>query len=211
MSLMSSRDFQDKAERLAQVGRFLAQQGWSPATSSNYSARLETNPDHFALTRSGIDKYEVRAEDIIVVNEKGLVVEPVGQKPSAETLIHCELYKDPTVGSVLHTHSVFGTRLSLKYLSQEKIEIRDYELLKGLSGNRTHAMVETVPILENSQDMIAFSQKLEPVLKLKPKIHGFLIAGHGLYTWGRDINEAKRHVETFEFLFQSLAYAEMGF
>ncbi len=34
--------------------------------------------------------------------------------------------------------------------------------------------------------------------------HGFLIAGHGLYAWGRDVAEARRHVEGFEFLCECL-------
>ena len=33
-----------------------------------------------------------------------------------------------------------------------------------------------------------------------PEVHGYLIAGHGLYTWGRSVEEACRHVEAFEFL-----------
>ncbi|HSQ21036.1 MAG TPA: class II aldolase/adducin family protein, partial [Blastocatellia bacterium] len=32
--------------------------------------------------------------------------------------------------------------------------------------------------------------------------HGFLLRRHGLYTWGNDITEAKRHVEIFEFLLE---------
>jgi len=32
--------------------------------------------------------------------------------------------------------------------------------------------------------------------------YGFLLAGHGLYVWGKDIPTAKRHLEVFEFLLQ---------
>ena len=35
-----------------------------------------------------------------------------------------------------------------------------------------------------------------------PDVHGYLIAGHGLYTWGRTVDDALRHVEAFEFLFE---------
>ncbi|MEC8305131.1 MAG: class II aldolase/adducin family protein [Planctomycetota bacterium] len=28
---------------------------------------------------------------------------------------------------------------------------------------------------------------------------------HGLYTWGKDIDEARRHIEVYEFLFECLA------
>jgi methylthioribulose-1-phosphate dehydratase len=35
-------------------------------------------------------------------------------------------------------------------------------------------------------------------------IHGFLLRGHGLYTWGASLQEAKRHVEILEFLMEAL-------
>jgi methylthioribulose-1-phosphate dehydratase len=39
----------------------------------------------------------------------------------------------------------------------------------------------------------------------RPPGHGFLLSRHGLYTWGRDLAEARRHVEIFEFLFECVA------
>jgi methylthioribulose-1-phosphate dehydratase len=32
--------------------------------------------------------------------------------------------------------------------------------------------------------------------------HGFLLRRHGLYAWGKDLDEARRHLEIFEFLFE---------
>jgi ribulose-5-phosphate 4-epimerase/fuculose-1-phosphate aldolase len=40
-------------------------------------------------------------------------------------------------------------------------------------------------------------------------VHGFLLSRHGLYTWGRDLAEARRHVEIFEFLFEAVARERM--
>jgi methylthioribulose-1-phosphate dehydratase len=215
---LKNLEFIKKSQEIAQIGRFFAQSKWSPATSSNYSARIDSLPGFYAVTRSGIDKHSMTAEDVILVDEWGAVVEPIGERPSAETLIHCFLYKNPEVKAVLHTHSVFGTRLSLKYQEREKLEISGYELLKGLADNTTHDMTEIVPILPNAQDMSHFVKTLSPYFnaQMKPQIggqsfHGFLIAGHGLYTWGKDLKEARRHVETYEFLFESIAYSEMGF
>jgi methylthioribulose-1-phosphate dehydratase len=33
-------------------------------------------------------------------------------------------------------------------------------------------------------------------------VHGYLIGGHGFYTWGESVDAALRHVEAFEFLFE---------
>lgn len=194
---------EDKKKALAKTGKFLAKQGWSPATSSNYSMRLDQ--ETMLITKSGVDKYKIKEEDILVADLNGKVIEPEGTKPSAETLIHTCIYKErPEAGSVLHTHSILGTRLSLKYAQESCIQLSGYELLKGFAGNTTHEMTEEIPILPNDQDMTKFSAQLTPLLQAKPNIHGFLIAGHGLYTWGKDISEAKRHIETYEFLFQCL-------
>jgi methylthioribulose-1-phosphate dehydratase len=40
-------------------------------------------------------------------------------------------------------------------------------------------------------------------------MHGFLLAKHGLYTWGRDLAEARRHIEIHEFLFEVVARSRM--
>jgi len=33
-------------------------------------------------------------------------------------------------------------------------------------------------------------------------VHGFLLRRHGLYTWGEDLAQAKRHLEILEFLLE---------
>jgi methylthioribulose-1-phosphate dehydratase len=62
-----------------------------------------------------------------------------------------------------------------------------------------------VPIFPNTQDIPALAREVAGRLSgPTPLRHGFLIRRHGLYTWGRDIDEACRHVEIFEFLFEVL-------
>ncbi len=75
-------------------------------------------------------------------------------------------------------------------------------MLKGLSGVRTHEHTERLPVLENTQDYGRMSRDVRAALAEYPRAHGLLLRGHGLYTWGRDVPEAKRHVEILEFLFE---------
>jgi len=77
-------------------------------------------------------------------------------------------------------------------------------MLKGLSGVKTHTHKESVPIIENSQDYIALSHVIDTVIKENKGLHGIYLRRHGLYTWGENVAEAKRHVEIFEFLFEVL-------
>jgi len=75
-------------------------------------------------------------------------------------------------------------------------------MLKGLAGVRTHEHCESLPVIENSQDMKALARTLEESMEKHHDCHGVLLRRHGLYTWGRDLLEARRHVEILEFLLE---------
>lgn len=177
--------------------RELAERGWTPATSSNFSRRIDAS--HVAITVSGRDKGRLVQDDIMVVDLDGHPVATT-QKSSAETLLHTQLYKRlPDVGCVLHTHSVTQTVASRLYASQGCVRLEGYELLKAFSGNSTHETLLDLPVLPNSQDMPELAGRVDALLDAGP-MWGYLIEGHGLYAWGRDMAEARRHLEAFEFL-----------
>jgi methylthioribulose-1-phosphate dehydratase len=194
------------ASELATTIRFFEQKNWTPATSTNYSARSTEVPEHYLISRSGVDKSTFGTEDLILINGSGDIhpgFRRPGVKSSAETGIHTEIYKlFPEINCVLHSHSVLATTLSFAQEKNKKIVFEGLEILKGLEGNETHEMQEILPIVPNSQNIPEIMRSLSPWLTEGKSIHGFLIAGHGLYAWGKDIPTAKRHIETFEFLFE---------
>ena len=177
--------------------RELAQAGWTPATSSNFSHRLDDR--HAAITVSGRDKGRLVEDDIMVVDMDGQAVgRPL--RPSAETLLHTRLYRRfPDVGCVLHTHSPVQTIASRLYGGDGHVRLEGYELLKALHGNSTHETAVDLPVFANTQDMNVLSDQVDALLD-QQSMWGYLIDGHGLYAWGRDMAEARRHLEAFEFL-----------
>lgn len=178
--------------------RELSALGWTPATSSNFSMRMDDR--HAAITVSGRDKGRLTVNDIMVVDFQG---QPVAtpHRPSAETLLHTQLYaRFPDIGCVLHTHSRVQTVSSRLFAAQGRVRLEGYELLKAFAGNQTHEMAIDVPVLPNTQDMPALAAQVEALLDAGP-LWGYLIDGHGLYAWGRDMAEARRHLDAFEFLF----------
>ncbi|MDH1106065.1 methylthioribulose 1-phosphate dehydratase [Pseudomonas otitidis] len=184
---------------IMEAGRFLYGRGWSPATSSNYSARLSA--DQALLTVSGKHKGQLGEDDVLATDLDGISLEP-GKKPSAETLLHTQLYRwQPGIGAVLHTHSVNATVLSRLTLS-DSLVFADYELQKAFSGVTTHESQVEVPIFDNDQDIARLAAKVQPWLDAHPECVGYLIRGHGLYTWGPRMSDALRQVEAFEFLFE---------
>lgn len=177
--------------------RELSQRGWTPATSSNFSRRIDAQ--HVAITVSGRDKGRLTESDIMVVDLDGQPV-ATSHRPSAETLLHTQLYKRyPEIGCVLHTHSQTQTVASRLYAGQGHVHLEGYELLKALSGTTTHDTELDLPVYPNTQDMPTLAAQVDATLD-KQAMWGYLIDGHGLYAWGRDMPEARRHLEAFEFL-----------
>lgn len=188
-------------EALAQVIRMYHQKGWSPATSTNYSFRMPDNPGVIIVSRSGIDKSGFRAEDFMEVDMQGNPLpEYTGIRPSAETLIHCRLYAlFPDTMCIVHSHSVYSVLQSMK--NERAVSLSGYEVLKGFEGIKTHETTVRVPIFDNTQDMPAFSQLLE-MEKARLTVPAFIMRQHGTYAWGRNLLEAKRHLETTEYLLE---------
>ncbi|MCO6057459.1 methylthioribulose 1-phosphate dehydratase [Pseudomonas sp. MOB-449] len=190
---------QQLAQEIIDAGRFLYGRGWSPATSSNYSTRLSAT--EALLTVSGKHKGQLGPDDVLATDLDGNSLEP-GKKPSAETLLHTQLYRwRPEIGAVLHTHSVNATVLSRLTLA-DSLVFADYELQKAFSGIDTHESQVLVPIFDNDQDITRLAAKVQPWLDQHPDCVGYLIRGHGLYTWGPRMSDALRQVEAFEFLFE---------
>ena len=148
-------------------------------------------------------------EHILEVDSDGKAVKPAQGRPSAETLLHVAIVRSLGAGAVLHTHSVWSTILSDYHIGHGGFFIEGYEMLKGLDGVETHEHREWVPILENSQDMAALAVETRRMLEENPNVHGFLIRRHGMYTWGKDLAEAVRHVEILEFLLESVGRRQM--
>lgn len=187
--------FAEAAEAIIAVGRAFDARGWAPATSGNYSVRL--NDGSFAVTVSGWHKGRLTPDGVMRVDAAGTSLD--GKRPSAETALHLSLYRRfPEVGAVLHSHSPQAVALSR--VLGGNWTIRGHELAKAFPGMTTHNAEIAVPIVENSQDMAEIEAAIAPYLAQEMPPPAYLIRGHGLYGWGRDIAEAERVIEAAEWL-----------
>jgi methylthioribulose-1-phosphate dehydratase len=204
MTAVPMNDFSTAKSGLIETGKDFHRRGWSLGTSSNYSVVVGRDPLRLLITGSGFDKGRLTEEQFVVVDGQGGRLDPAHPKPSAETLLHVLLARVAGAGAVLHTHSVWGTLLSEAWVGDGFVEIAGYEMLKGLSGITTHETSVRIAVVPNTQDIAGLATSLEPRLTGGDAAlrHGFLMAGHGLYTWGRDLAEARRHIEVLEFLFE---------
>lgn len=192
----STADFREASRALAAIGQRIYGNGWSPATSSNYSVRL--NEHYAAVTQSGKDKGLLRETDIMAVDMQGQAAS--AGKPSAETLLHTQLYRRfPKVGSVLHTHSHASTVLTMHWPANS-ITLDGYELLKALDGFTTHKSRLVIPVFDNTQDIAALAEAVDAAMEDGDASHAYLIRGHGLYTWAADLPACYRQLEALEVL-----------
>jgi methylthioribulose-1-phosphate dehydratase len=205
-------DFTAAAERLVETSRVLYARGWLSATSGNLSAVVNREPLQFAITASGLHKGRLTSDQFILLGADGTVHAGSGS-PSAEWRLHVAIVQATDAAAVLHIHSLWSTTLSQVHFRHGGLAISGYEMLKALAGVCSHEHREWLPIVENSQNMPALERTITDALTRNAGVHGILIRGHGLYTWGCDLEEANRHLEALEFLMEvtgTVALAEAG-
>ena len=182
-------------DEIVAAGRRLDQFGWVPATSGNLSRRLRDG--RIAITRSGTHKGLLSQDDVIEVDADGQAAR-AGDRPSAETLLHCQLYAAfPATDAVVHGHSVPATVLSMLEPGAA-LWFEDYELLKLFDGQDPSGSRRRLPVFDNDQDIGRLCASVAPLLD--GMAMGYLIRGHGVYAWGRSMAAALARLEGLEFL-----------
>ncbi|WP_213583610.1 methylthioribulose 1-phosphate dehydratase [Paenibacillus sp. J2TS4] len=189
---------------LSEIKATLAARGWFPATSGNLSVRIGDRSEDghsfaFAVTASGKDKSKSTPEDFLIVDQNGQPLESTGLKPSAETLIHCEIYRVTGCGAIFHVHTLFNNLVSELYWPEKSIPVEGVELIKALNIWEEDAQIR-IPILPNYAEIPRIAELVQGAIL--PRIPGIVLRKHGIYAWGANAFEAKRHLEAFEFLFE---------
>lgn len=190
--------FDTCADSIADTARKLSALGCTPATSSNFSMRVDA--DHAAITVSGRHKGRLGRDDIMLIDLHGHAVGS-DARPSAETALHTQIYRRwPGIGAVLHTHSRTQSVASRLFAGKGLIRLQGWELQKAITGYDTHESVLEIPVFPNTQHMPELVARVDAWLDTGKPLHAYLIDGHGIYTWGRNMAETLRHLEALEFL-----------
>ncbi|EOW1327751.1 methylthioribulose 1-phosphate dehydratase [Klebsiella aerogenes] len=191
--------WQERLAQLVTTCHWIGAKGWAPATGGNMSVREDAR--WCWLSESGRDKGSLTSDDFLqvdILNNNA----PSGRKPSAETGLHTLVYRlFPEANVVLHVHTVHATVLS-RLETGNTLQLQGYEMQKTLSGQHSHLDSVAVAIFDNDQDIEALAARIEAYAHSHPLRYGFLIRGHGLTCWGRDVSEARRQLEGLEFLFE---------
>jgi methylthioribulose-1-phosphate dehydratase len=203
-AIASENDVETAVEAVIAAGRAASARHWVPATSGNFSVRIDEA--RIAITRSGVDKGALTPADILIQP----IDRPLLPGSSAEAALHTRLYADhPDIGAIFHTHGLYSTVIGQAHAASGTVHLNGWELQKALSGITTHETSVDVPVFANDQDVAALSARVaERLAQATPPGHsrapGYLLAGHGLYAWGRGPKDAARHLEAFEVLFSQI-------
>ena len=189
---------------LAEEAARFAGLGWMRGTSGNLSVTLDRDPLRLAVTGSGLDKGELEATDIVIVDERGEAVVGAGgsgHRPSAEAGLHARIARVTGAGAVVHLHALSAVIAAERW--PEGVELRDLEMLKGL-GHSAHDETVVIPVIANGQDMAvlgdAFESRYLPATATIAEVPVVLVARHGMYAWGSDLRQARWHAELIEWL-----------
>lgn len=194
----------EAAALVISAGRAASSRHWVPATSGNFSVRIDRS--RIAITRSGVDKGALTRADILIQDLDA----PLQPGSSAEAALHVRLYRDdPDIRAIFHTHGPASSVIGRAHLSEGSVRIHGWELQKALTGVTTHEATVDVPVFANDQDVPALAERValrlaRPAPKGCARAPGYLLAGHGLYAWGRSAVEAARHQEALETLFSQM-------
>ena len=176
---------EEEREQLVCFGRRLVTSGLTRGTGGNISV-LRRHEGLWALTPSGLDYFEARPEDMVVLDLEGHVRE--GHRvPSSEMALHREVYRRRSdAGAVVHTHSPFATTAACL---RESIPAVHY--LVGFAGED----VPCAPYATFGTDELAESAATH----LEHR-DATLLANHGLLALGKTLVRAFAVAEEIEFV-----------
>ena len=201
----SLQPFSGTINELQRVGELSWQRGWNRCISGSYSVIVNHNPKKLLISSGGKNSGLSQRTDLALVDAEGRPIDPDQPVQTADGILHCLVAEDDAVGAVLHTQSIWTTILSMRFLSLKGILLEGFELLRGLSGVTTQEHAEWLPIIENCSETATLKASIRTTIEQSEQpLHGFLIHQNGLYTWGRDLEEAVRHAEILEFLCEVL-------
>jgi L-ribulose-5-phosphate 4-epimerase len=176
-------------EEVFQANVDLPKHGLVKYTWGNVSA-IDRDSDLFVIKPSGVTYEKMTAQDMVVVDLDGRVVE--GElNPSSDTLTHAVLYKHyPQIGGIAHTHSTWATIWAQAGLDVQAMGTTHADTFYGsvpCARFLTEKEVNDGYEVETGKVIIeTFEERDLDVLA----VPGILLQGHGPFTWGKDAKTA---------------------
>jgi methylthioribulose-1-phosphate dehydratase len=188
-------------ELLCELLRQFYSLGWCTGTGGGLSVKTQQG---YLMAPSGVAKERVRPDDIFELDPR---FEVVGTPRPGLSLSECAplfraIYEKRGAGAVIHTHSIAVVLATRRDPSATTLSWERLEMIKGIAGAR-YPERHAVPLIENAPQEAQLTEALHRALDPLPgNAHAVFVRDHGAYVWGRDVWEAKRHAEVYDWLCQ---------
>lgn len=172
-------------EQLCKVCHMMGENGWGASNDGNVSVKL--GEGRFLATPTGVSKKLMEPEMLVVIDEKGNLVEASGAyRPSSEIKMHLRCYAErPDIGAAVHSHPPAATAYAAA-----GVPLADNALIEAFVNlGEVPVAPYAAPSTEEVPDSVA------PLLKNHDAV---LIANHGALTVGVDLMHAYFAMETLE-------------
>lgn len=174
-------------EKVCKANLDLVKHGLVIFTWGNVSA-IDRESGLVVIKPSGVSYDKMKAEDMVVVNLDGKVVEGT-LRPSSDTPTHLVLYKAfKEIGGIVHTHSTYATAWAQAGKDIPNIGTTHADYFHDAvpcTDDMTEAEVKSAYELETGNVIVRRFKELNPV-----HTPGVLVKNHGPFTWGKDADEA---------------------
>ena len=183
-------------EAILECGRIAYERHLLTSNDGNISVR--TSSGDILITPSGLCKGRMHADDLLLVDLDGQVLSAKkGCKPSSETPMHLEVYKQrPDINAVLHAHPIFATTLT----------VSDYPLPVDVLPEVMLTLGE-VPITRYATP--SSHDDADAIRELIQTHNALLIRQHGSLTVGKDLDVALTGLERIEHVAEVFWRAQM--
>ena len=182
-------EFKQLKEITFEGNKKLGESGLVLLTWGNVSA-FDAEKGVFAIKPSGVDYDTMTADDMVVLDLEGKVVEGT-LRPSSDTKTHLELYKAyPQLGSVIHTHSKWATVWSQQMMDLPCMGTTHADFFYG-TVPCTRAITQAE--LDEDYEMNTGKIIIETITErgIDPlEVPAILTGGHAPFVWGQNVNKA---------------------
>lgn len=159
---------------VVEYGVKISQNGLTEGTGGNLSM-VNRAEGLFAISPSGINYFDIRPEDVVVLNLEDASVVDGERKPSSEWALHQAVYQaKPMAGAVIHTHSTFCTTIACM---QQALVAVHYVIAACGAARVECAPYATFGTKELSENVVQNMRSANAVLLAN---HGIVVCGLGL-------------------------------
>ncbi len=206
----SGARFQNLSASLAEIGRSFYQRGWVFGTSGNFSAVVSERPLRLAITPTGLDKGALDADQFLEIDEAARVVRGNGTAFGGDGTPPCHRAHSRGRRGIAHAFAVEHACFPTFSRPMAPWRSKDSRCSRACAASTPMSIAKSFRSSRIARTSLNWLSKSKSLLKRDPAVHGFLLRRHGLYTWGKDLAEAKRHVEVLEFLLEILGRSRNG-